>query len=739
VRKTIEIGVIFDRLMATSTSPPEEAAGKWSHVDLIRYLASVRNDIPFADIKRLQSTRICLAEGNGVKSSERYLISDLCEPDESLRRLKLPILQWPGIYNSSSPEGKFLDFLGLRAAPTYLELIGIMANASRAQDVPLRNHAFKYFIDNYHFKGYDTYDHTSIQVPYLPIEGQDKLETPINCFTNERVTVLGFDILSKELRVHASKFGVQANPPIQDCIRKLVENPPSSKRVARELFEYFAGRLNEITRQQADTLNDVSIVPVSSKSTALAVGSEKSQRLRLVPPRLCFLGSDERYEGIFDYVDFGEEANAFLLRCGSKNQPSNLELATLLLKEPAKVFTQLDIPKYTELLRNLAESWPSLKKNKELVKAMNTAKFLLAFRELPSKVVKTESDDDNDQSVRTAELASARQIVIINDSITYNQFKASLLTAPLDEALEGFYYDLGASELGSLVEERYGIGALSRNQKLAVELQKLIEERVRLFLYDVAQDIIKNNATWVEKHLSVVLVESISLRKSLKGHDRVHNESRSAAVNNARGEYILSVTPRFDMFEVSQVLVPLLLRRHKTPHALVLEMMLSTDLRKLQSRGYNVQRILRQKAQDAQIAEDARKRQLVQEAQAIQEAEARWNEQMTQEAANTQLQTPMPGVFPDSLDRSAIPPPANAEQLIQKSRGFLSDLGKKFGFENGRKPLLQTKARESGMDGKETSNQVDSPPPYSLEDTRKSGKQATPAETVTAPHRLQQK
>lgn len=725
--------------MATSTNPQGEATSKWSHVDLIRYLASVRNDIPLADINRLQITRICLAEGSSAKASERYLISELCEPEESLRRLKLPILQWPGIYNSSSTEGKFLSFLGLRAAPTYLELVGIMANASRTQDVPLRNHAFKYFIDNYNFKGYDTYDHTSIQIPYLPLEGQDKLETPKNCFTNERVTVLGFDILRKELRVHASKFGVQANPPIQDCIRKLVENPPSSERGARDLFEYFAGRLNEITRQQADILYDVSFVPVQSKSTALATKSEKSQGLRLVPPRLCFLGSDERYEGIFDYVDFGEEANTFLLRCGSKHQPSNLELATLLVKEPAKVFTQLGIAKYTELLRHLAESWPNLKKNKDLLRAMNTAKFLIAFRELPFEVEKTENDDDNDQSVRTAELASARQIVIINDSITYNQFKAILLTAPLDEALEGFYYDLGAAELGSLVEERYGIGALARNQKVAIDLQRLIEERIRLFLYDVPQDIIKNNATWVEKHLSVLLVQSISLRKSLKGHDRVHNEARSAAVNNARGEYTLSVTPRVDMFEVSQVLVPLLLRRHKTPHVMVLEMMLSTDLRKLQSRGYNVQRILRQKAQDAQIADDARKRQLAQEAQATQEAEARGKEPMAQEASSTQLGSPMPGVFPDSPDRSTIPPPASTEHLMQKSRGFLSDLGKKFGFENGRKPLLQNKARERGMDGKETSTQVDSPPPYSLEDERNPGSQATPAETVTAPHQLQQK
>lgn len=725
--------------MATSTDPGGQAAGKWSHVDLIKYLSSVHSDIPSVDIKRLQTTRICVAEGDSAKASERYLVSDLFEPDESLRLLKLPILQWPGDYNSSSPQGRFLTSLGLRAFPTYLELVNIMANTSHNQDVPLRNHAFKYFIDNYNRKGYDIFDHTSIRVPYLPLQGQDTLGTPTDCFTNDCVAMLGFNVLNKGLHAHASKFGVQANPPIQECVKRLVQSPPNSKRRARELFEYFAGRLNEITRQQSDMLNDTPIVPVLSKYTKSGVGSEKSEVARLVPPRLCFLGSDEKYEAIFDYVDFGQEANAFLLRCGSKHEPSGLDLAKILVKEPAKIFTQLGISKYSELLMNLAESWSNLRKDWGLVTQMKTAKFLLAFRELPGQTENQLDDDENYQDVKTAELASADQIVVIDDMITYNQFKAGLLTAPPEVVLENFYSELGASDLASLVEEYHGIGALARDQKIASQLQKLIEERVRLYLYDVPQDLIKNNASWVEKHLSVVLVESISLRKTLRGHNRVHKESRSAAVNIARGAYTLSVTAKFDMFEVSQVLVPLLLRRHKTQHTMMLEMILSTDLRKLQSRGYNVQRILRQQAAEARIAEEARKRQLAQEAQEIKETEARWNKQKAQDAAHTQGPDPMPGVFPDSPDRFTRPPQVDPEWPNQTPRGFFSGLGKKLGFEKGRNSALQIKAGEGNVGGTGTSNQTDSPPPYSLQDEQKSGRQATQAETVTAPHRLHQK
>lgn len=724
--------------MATSTAPGEQAPGKWSHVELIKYLSSIRDDIPSVDIKRLQATHICVAEGGSVKTPKRHHISELFEPDESLRRLKLPILQWPGTYIPTSPEGKFLTSLGLRAFPTYLELINIIAGSSRNKDIPLRNHAFKYLIDNYHRKGYDVFDHASVRVPYLPLQGQDTLAIPTSCFTNERVAMLGFSVLKEELHAHAAKFGVQANPPIQECIKRLLLSPPNSKRRARELFEYFAGRLNEITRQQSDTLNDSPFVPILSKSSKSGIESEKSEVFRLIAPRLCFLGNDEKYGTIFDYVDFGQEANAFLLRCGSKHEPTSLDLAKLLVKEPARIFTQLGILKYSELLRNLAESWSNLKKDRDLAGQMRKVKFLLAYRELPGQ---TENlmDDEHHQDVRTAELTSADKIIIIDDMITYNQFKAGLLTAPPEVVLENFYFELGASELASLVEEHHGVGALSRDQKIALQLKKLIEERARLYLYDVPPELIKNNANWVEKNLSVVLVESISLRKTLRGYNRVHKEFRSAAVSLTRGQYTLSVTAKFDMFEVSQVLVPLLLRRHKTQHTMMLEMILSTDLRKLQSRGYNVQRILRQQAAEAQVAEEARKRQLAQEAEEIKEAEARWNQQKAQGAAPVPGIEPMPGVFPDSPDRSTIPPSTDDELHNQAARGFFAGLGKRLGFEKKRNSAQQITAGEGNVGETGTSSQADLPPPYSLEDERKAGRQGSQTETVTAPHCLHQK
>lgn len=723
--------------MAPSLQPSLElngAAKKWSHVDLIKYLTSVRNDIPLKDIKRLRETPICPAESEPMKNSTKlYLISELFEPDEVLRRLKLPILHWPGIFRPGSPEGRFLNFLGLRSAPNYMDLVNIMSTASLAKNWSLRDCALRYFIENHHTKGYANFDHSIVTVPYLPLEGEAKLSLPKQCFANERVTILGYSILRKDLHVHASKFGVNNDPPIQDCINRLVQKPPQFKRNAREVFEYFAGRLNEIDRQHSDMLGGAAIVPVALNSASLEKpGPETVEGLRHIPPRACFLGFDDRYSEIFDYVDFGQEANAFLIRCGSKHEPSTTELAKLVVRQPAKLFAVLELPRYLQLLRNLAEAWQNLKKNKDLAKTMKTAKFLLAYRDYPSSSMNSNREEDDDQFVRVAELASASQIIIMDDFITFNQFKTSLLAAPMEQALEDFYFSLGTPELGSLVEENHNIAPPTRDQSIALKLQKLVQERMPLYLHDIQPELIKRDANWMEKHLSVVCVNSISLRKSLRGHSGSHNESRSAAQKASPKGYNLYITAKYDYFEVSQVLVPLLLSRAKTQHIMMLEMMLATPLNKLQARGYNVQRILRQKAAEARIAEATRIANMEKEAAELKVREAEYNAQEGQRSSDSQPGISMPGVFPDYPDRSD---QSTAPEVPQKPRGFFSDIGKRLGIESGSHPLLQKQPSQNNVNGKPMQPDRDVPPPYTQNDLP----MHIQPETVTAPHQLQQK
>ncbi|KAL9630335.1 MAG: hypothetical protein Q9164_006469, partial [Protoblastenia rupestris] len=102
----------------------------------------------------------------------------------------------------------------------------------------------------------------------------------------------------------------------------------------------------------------------------------------------------------------------------------------------------------------------------------------------------------------------------------------------------------------------------------------------------------------------------------------------------------------------------------------------------------------------------------------------------------------MPGIFPDSPNRKSVEktkqlPIADEEPPSSRPRGFLSGLGKQFGFDNVRRNLTQnslptrnnTKAIEPAPE--------DVPPPYSKEDSQRAPAAPQP-EAVTAPHRVQQ-
>ena len=711
---------------------------KWSHVDLIKYLASVQNDIPAADIKRLRTMKICPAETEALQpSTERYQASELFEPDQALRRLKLRTMHWPGIYSPESQEGRFLKVLGLRPYPSYTDLIHIMSTAAADGNLALRDQALKYFIDYHQTKGYSQYDHSSVTSGYLPIEGSEKKAgTPKDCFSNERAAIMNFDILRRDLHVHALKFGVKPDPPIAECVSRLISNPPKSKRNAREVFAYLASRLSEMHDRYVETLSGASIVPVAAKSSSIgSPKSENSERIMHIPPRICFLGDGEKYADIFDYVDFGHEANTFLLRVGSKHEPSTTELTKLLVREPARIFSVLGDTRYLELLRSVAASWRTLKKDRTLVKDMKAAKCLLAYKEISARSSKGDYEEEEESGIKSWELANASQVVIVDDIITYNLFKSSLLAAPMEEILEEFYHSLGAPEVASLLEEQQSIGMVTKDQTSAMKLQQLLQERSRLFLHDYSSEMVKHNAKWIEQNLKVKCVQTIALRRSLQGYNLSHRESRSAVVHSDK-PILYIISKGYDMLEVSQALVPVLLQRSKPQYIFMLEMILESSLQKLRSRGYNVGRIMQQKETEARIADEALKQQQEEQQREIREREAAWKEAHVASAAKAQ-QNAMPGIFPDSPDRPGVVNPVEEDPIIDRPRGLFSGIRKQFGFDTHR-PSAQNTAASRGRNRVVESRQEDAPPPYSQNEGHKSQTQLPQPEAVTAPHHLQQ-
>ncbi|RAK94758.1 hypothetical protein BO79DRAFT_163870 [Aspergillus costaricaensis CBS 115574] len=759
VRKTVELGVIFERLLDTTEAPdgPNNNQRKWSHVDLIRYLASVRDDIPANDIKRLKNTSLCTAEhsdgsGNGdlkAANRKRYKIFELFEPKDSLRALGLPIIEWPGRYQPSSNEGRFLSMLGLRSFPSASELIQIMARAAADGNWVLHTKAMSYYIAEFHTSGYAMFDCGTVAVPFLPVEGSQGLTVPSKCFTDDGATLFGFAILRTDLHPHASKFGVKQHPALSECIDCLMRQPPSTKRDARVVFKYLAGRVSELSGRDIDRVGGAQVVPVSNTQDEM-----EKKVVRRVAPRLCYLGDGEDYKDIFDFVDFGQEANLFLMAVGSKREPTKVEIARMLVKEPARISASFQsADKYLKLLRTLAEHVSTLKKDRELFQEMKRSAFLLASRDITSLAQEQAAKDDHlsddeeeDQSIKEWTLTVAKDAVVVDDFQSFNLFKEHILAAPQEEMLENFYQSLGAQPLSSLVEERAHWGAVAADQRPAAKLQKLISERSRLFLHDQSPDLIRHDVRWLEKHLQVQVVHSISLTRSLKGRRISHTQKRSAIITQQGRDWLLWICPgKYDLYEISQALVHLILVRPKLHSTLTLEMLLKTDLLELKARGYNVERILKQKAHEARMAEDRRQKQLEEERQRLQEREAAWAKEQAQiQAQPHQVQDEreqlMPGDFPDSPSGKNstrdIQPDTPDQTQDRRPRGFFANLSKRFGLEGNRSPFNAVNGESSQPSRSESSETATPPPPYSAEDPQQKTRSEAPV-TVNSPHRLQ--
>lgn len=172
---------------------------------------------------------------------------------------------------------------------------------------------------------------------------------------------------------------------------------------------------------------------------------------------------------------------------------------------------------------------------------------------------------------------------------------------------------------------------------------------------------------------------------------------------------------------------------------MILEQLLATDLVKLRARGYNVERILRQKANEARMAEDQRKRQLEQEQQDLRERERALNESEAKDAWDRE-QNLMPGNFPPTpegkhanqitqtpaIDErpSAIPPP----------RGFFAQIGRRLGIDDRQRSTSQNSLPNRSITN---AGEEPPPPPYTQDEVQKHP-QAPQPETATKPYCLQQ-
>ena len=81
--------------------------GDWTVADLIKYLVNVQTTLSAAEMEKLRATSAFIKEGGGEQT--RFRAVDLYEPQDKLRQLGLPIIDWGTStkWRGSSEEGKF--------------------------------------------------------------------------------------------------------------------------------------------------------------------------------------------------------------------------------------------------------------------------------------------------------------------------------------------------------------------------------------------------------------------------------------------------------------------------------------------------------------------------------------------------------------------------------------------------------------------------------------------------------
>jgi hypothetical protein len=442
-------------------------------------------------------------------------------------------------------------------------------------------------------------------------------------------------------------------------------------------------------------LRNALIVPVdrkkrTSNSGAREKAADDSTGVTLISPSHCYMGNSATYGEIFDFVDFGQDANAFLYRCGAKNEPSTLEIAELACNEPARLLSVLQSSdKYMNLLKSLADHLSTLKRDKDLFRRMKASPFLLASKEItvPSKTKLVDIEDEEDAPIKHYQLSRARDVVVLDDIISYRHFKEFLLVAPEEEVLENFYLALGAQTISSLIQEEVRIGPHSDKQGKAAALRKHVLERSKIFLHEYSQyrrDMIKRDAKWLETNLKVEVVRSVALRRSLRGHTSSHTEKRDAASAHTDNGWILYVADveKPDMYQIGQALCVMLLTRPNQQAYIFFEPFLKLELLQLRARGYNVDRILRQKAAEARIADEERRKALEAEQKRIKEQEDDWDTQGKAAEAARQASKPPEPVMPGSFTDDGPEDSFRNRQISKKGKSLFSNLSRRFGFDN---------------------------------------------------------
>ncbi|TPX56519.1 hypothetical protein PhCBS80983_g04477 [Powellomyces hirtus] len=567
VREHVELQMVFSRIKTLN----------WDHMQLIKYLATCT--LKPEELDRLRVTPIFPKEQpeGAPPTRDRFRASDLYVPEDKFRTFGLPVLEWKTKWKSHTPEAKVLKDLGIRTFISVDELVNLTAAATP----PARKEMLAYFVEHYKTVYAPLYMARNIKTPFLPTTGGETLlAAPGDCYADPEAAVMGFPILHPEWRADKDKFGVRDHPTPFILLDRLLRTPPTPA-TAPAVFGYLATRISEFSRQDWALVASKKIVPISGPPPTW------------VEPRSVYFGSQDTslYKSHFTYVDFGVPANTFLRACGTRDEPTPLELTRSLVATPASYLDSLGHEKYLDLIRSVATNFATLKTDLPLLKDMKTVPWLIGVgSHTPA------SSDPGKESTQFVKLARASDIYLIDD-ITVNQLFQPL-GAPPDELLESLYHALGSQWLTSAVQTEERPRGNQSTTRESQALQKLIHERALLLLYDgqairTGKDVVLPNAEKILQELNVVQVPEIQVVRTFLKRSKTELTTACLKYDTRAKTYWLFVVKEFDTFDIARAIGQVILRNCRLKDSLLLSTLLSTSVQNLQRKGFPVDRILK--------------------------------------------------------------------------------------------------------------------------------------------------
>ncbi|TXT08933.1 hypothetical protein VHUM_02407 [Vanrija humicola] len=313
VRRTVDLQLVFSRLIG---------GGTWGCFELMKYLVSVKDTLSQEELARLRQTAAFPLEQAPLEDGTKLPLvrqkpHQLYEPTEAMRNLGLPVLDWgEAKWRSNSDEAKMMFELGLRKIPPVDVLLGIIAGRP-----PTNERALAYLLANIN-TNYPSFDPSAYRdvafIPATSADGKQIFGKPGQVFTNHACSILGFSVARPPVSApeNAAKLRLATDPPMEQLVTALINNPLHDLAKAKAVFEYLASRVG--------TAQVAALLPLSVQPF-IPVQEEKNIRLAR-PDEVYFAsksGVEPLYASAFTFIDFGERANLFLRQCNVKAEPSH--------------------------------------------------------------------------------------------------------------------------------------------------------------------------------------------------------------------------------------------------------------------------------------------------------------------------------------------------------------------------------------------------------------------------------